>query len=59
MLTILNSRYWNTKVPPAADMRGRDITISTLDGGAMPAYVVEPEGQGPWPTAVVLGELSG
>jgi carboxymethylenebutenolidase len=35
------------------------MTISTLDGNAMPAYIVEPPGPGPWPTAVVLGELFG
>ena len=40
-------------------MPNRDVTISTLDGGAMPAYIAEPHGSGPWPTAVVLGELFG
>ncbi len=40
-------------------MYSRDVTIPTVDGGAMPAYIVEPEGTGPWPTAVVLGELFG
>jgi carboxymethylenebutenolidase len=36
-----------------------DITISTLDGSAMPAHVVTPQGSGQWPVAVVLGELFG
>lgn len=40
-------------------MPNRDVTIPTVDGGAMRAYIAEPQGSGPWPTAVVLGELFG
>lgn len=40
-------------------MPTRDITITTLDGNDMPAYIATPEGSGPWPVAVVLGELFG
>jgi len=36
-----------------------DITVSTLDGSAMPAFLAWPEGEARWPTAVVLGELFG
>lgn len=36
-----------------------DITVSTLDRSAMPAFLAWPHGNGPWPTAVVLGELFG
>lgn len=40
-------------------MPAADIAVSTLDGGVMPAFVIWPEGDGRWPTAVVLGELFG
>src|SRR3954453_17822167 len=38
----------------------REITVETLDKSAMPAVLAWPdEGTGPWPVAVVLGELFG
>jgi carboxymethylenebutenolidase len=40
-------------------MPSHDITIATLDGGSMPAYLATPDADGPWPVAVVLGELFG
>ncbi len=36
-----------------------DISVATLDGTAMPAFLAWPEGDQRWPTAVVLGELFG
>jgi carboxymethylenebutenolidase len=37
-----------------------DITVETLDAGRMPAFLAWPEnGSGPWPVALVLGELFG
>jgi carboxymethylenebutenolidase len=36
-----------------------DLTVSTIDGSAMRAYLATPGGNGCWPTAVVLGELFG
>ena len=36
-----------------------DITVSTLDGSVMPAFLTWPEGDARRPTAVVLGELFG
>src|SRR5689334_12949585 len=37
-----------------------EISVETLDGSSMPAVVAWPdEGTGPWPVAVVLGELFG
>jgi carboxymethylenebutenolidase len=37
-----------------------DVTVETLDGSRMPAVLTWPEhGPGPWPVAVVLGELFG
>jgi len=40
-------------------MPATDISVSTLDGSAMPAFVAWPESDARWPTAVVLGELFG
>lgn len=40
-------------------MPATDITVLTLDGSAMPAFLAWPEGDARWPTAVVLGELFG
>src|ERR1700722_6832729 len=36
-----------------------DISVGTLDGTTMPAFLAWPEGDQRWPTAVVLGELFG
>jgi carboxymethylenebutenolidase len=36
-----------------------DISVATLDGTTMPAFLAWPEGEQRWPTAVVLGELFG
>ena len=36
-----------------------DISVTTIDGTAMPAFLAWPEGDQRWPTAVVLGELFG
>ena len=36
-----------------------DITVPTLDGSAMLAFVAWPDGDRRWPTAAVLGELFG
>jgi carboxymethylenebutenolidase len=37
-----------------------DLTVETLDGSRMPALLAWPQdGAGPWPVAVVLGELFG
>ena len=40
-------------------MPAADITVSTLDGSVMPAFVTWPGGDQRCPTAVVLGELFG
>ena len=41
-------------------MPTKDFTVETLDGSRMPAVLAWPEdGSGPWPVAVVLGELFG
>jgi len=36
-----------------------EISVTTLDGAVMPAFLAWPEGDQQWPTAVVLGELFG
>jgi carboxymethylenebutenolidase len=36
-----------------------EISVTTLDGTVMPAFLAWPEGDQRWPTAVVLGELFG
>ncbi len=36
-----------------------EIEVPTLDGLAMPAFLARPDDGGPWPAAVVLGELFG
>jgi carboxymethylenebutenolidase len=48
-------KSWTTirRVPTA------DISVATLDGTAMPAFLAWPEGAQQRPTAVVLGELFG
>lgn len=43
----------------AARVFTAEIEVPTLDGLAMPAYLARPDDGGPWPTAVVLGELFG
>jgi carboxymethylenebutenolidase len=35
------------------------LTVETLDGSPMVAFLAWPDGDGPWPVAVVLGELFG
>ncbi|MDQ6821671.1 MAG: dienelactone hydrolase family protein [Actinomycetota bacterium] len=40
-------------------MPSTDISVATLDGTEMPAFLAWPEGDQRWPTAVVLGELFG
>lgn len=40
-------------------MPAADISVCTLDGSVMPAFVAWPEGDERWPTAVVFGELFG
>ena len=34
-----------------------DISVTTLDGTTMPAFLAWPEGDQRWPTAVVLGNV--
>jgi carboxymethylenebutenolidase len=40
-------------------MPSEDLIVDTLDGSPMSALLVWPDGAGPWPVAVVLGELFG
>ena len=49
----MSAADWDWRVPAT------DISVSTLDRSAMPAFVAWPEGDARWPTAVVLGELFG
>ena len=45
-----NASYWPAKKSRA----GTDVEVKTADGGAMMVHVSRPEGEGPYPTVLVL-----